>query len=956
MKHKCLLSFLSLFAFVITACGPTSSNNDYCIVTFNSNGGSEVAPQKVEKGGKIKKPANPTKEYSAFVNWTYQGEEWSFIGYSVTEDMTLDANWEKTHYVVSFDTDGGSQVESQIIAKNGHVKVPSIPNKTDYSFLYWLYDDKIWSFEDDVVVNDMTLTAAWVYIGSEQYTAVLDIGRTTMAVGEEAQIIIRKKRNDIDPSFSFSCSDYGVLSVDTDGKIKAVSSGKATILIQAHNAGTLVWKQSLDVNVANLETFNGKTYFSDSQKERIERIATLEEYALRNHLGGIPIMDNSSYIKHSKRINLPTTNYIDGYGFGLLGEGSIDGTLPGEESDKYQSYLHIGVSFYSKTINARIKDKITNWPIKDLQNYITSSYWEAKMNDTKNGYVMHPVLAKDCVSYNGKNTEYHGPTPIYNGEEVKPNEDLNTTGLYKTWRIYVKTGNEGGVKFRYNGSSWGDKEFDNIPVTIDDYEYAYRYFLTNPQESFEDRMFLIAGARTYYETVASIGDDQNPLDIWNSMKESGQLGIKTGNDAANGDYLQLTLSYPVDRMTAMNVLCNKNASPLSEDFIRTIGSGSVKDGSPIYGTFNDNTSAPSGHKDKIVDYVLSVGPYMLEEWNKGQTILFKKNDSWNEPGRYNIEGIKMYVIDTPINADAIYNQFKAGFLDECVIPFRHIEEEKGLDCVKQVIGNSIFKLNVNSCTQEMWDDLNKANSDRYNCKPWMSNDNFLNGLFYSIDRKAFATNRGRRPSISYFSDSYLSDPEKGVSYNDTEAHKNAIAVYQAYDTDGNPTYGYSKDRAVSCFKAAVRELVNQGKLMRGTINKPYIIDIDIWWTYPTDIRQYGEDIEKYFTDAFNDPDVSGGTIKLEVNQQAVTVWDKVYTNHLKVGWFDLAFFDVPNIASNPFSVLEDMKSESNLNWSIDTSKVNTKKPLIYNNKIWSFDALLASTYRDANINDGCLSD
>ena len=62
-------------------------------VTFNSNGGSEVPAQSVEKGGKAIKPQDPVKNGYNFTGWTFQGELWSFIGFNVDSDITLDANW-----------------------------------------------------------------------------------------------------------------------------------------------------------------------------------------------------------------------------------------------------------------------------------------------------------------------------------------------------------------------------------------------------------------------------------------------------------------------------------------------------------------------------------------------------------------------------------------------------------------------------------------------------------------------------------------------------------------------------------------------------------------------------------------------------------------------------------------------------------------------------------------------
>ena len=66
-------------------------------VSFNSNNGSAVAPQTVLHGEKASKPADPTRSGYTFDGWYYQGEQWSFIGYVVTENMTLVAHWLDEH-------------------------------------------------------------------------------------------------------------------------------------------------------------------------------------------------------------------------------------------------------------------------------------------------------------------------------------------------------------------------------------------------------------------------------------------------------------------------------------------------------------------------------------------------------------------------------------------------------------------------------------------------------------------------------------------------------------------------------------------------------------------------------------------------------------------------------------------------------------------------------------------
>ena len=61
-------------------------------VTFNSNGGSDVAPQEVPNGGTATEPSAPTKAGYTFVKWQLNGVDYHFTE-TVTEDITLTAVW-----------------------------------------------------------------------------------------------------------------------------------------------------------------------------------------------------------------------------------------------------------------------------------------------------------------------------------------------------------------------------------------------------------------------------------------------------------------------------------------------------------------------------------------------------------------------------------------------------------------------------------------------------------------------------------------------------------------------------------------------------------------------------------------------------------------------------------------------------------------------------------------------
>ena len=70
MKKLISMLFMAVLAVLtMTGCDDEETVLQKYTVTFNSQGGSEVAPQAVYAGEKIVKPANPTKEKEYFVDW-----------------------------------------------------------------------------------------------------------------------------------------------------------------------------------------------------------------------------------------------------------------------------------------------------------------------------------------------------------------------------------------------------------------------------------------------------------------------------------------------------------------------------------------------------------------------------------------------------------------------------------------------------------------------------------------------------------------------------------------------------------------------------------------------------------------------------------------------------------------------------------------------------------------------
>ena len=79
--------------------------------------------------------------------------------------LSLTAN-----YTVTFDTNGGSKVNSQTVPYGETAKTPAIPTKTGYTFAGWYLEGEKFNFSTPVT-KDMTLTAKWT---ANQYTITFD--------------------------------------------------------------------------------------------------------------------------------------------------------------------------------------------------------------------------------------------------------------------------------------------------------------------------------------------------------------------------------------------------------------------------------------------------------------------------------------------------------------------------------------------------------------------------------------------------------------------------------------------------------------------------------------------------------------------------------------------------------------------------------------------------------------
>ncbi len=139
-----------------------------CTATFNTQGGSAIDSQTVTSGAVLTKPADPTRSGYTFQGW-YTDEactaEYDFDT-PVTDDLTLYAKWEKNAeptFTVTFNTQGGSAINSQTVTSGATLAKPADPARTGYTFQGWYTDEACTTAYDfsSPVTGSLTLYAKW---------------------------------------------------------------------------------------------------------------------------------------------------------------------------------------------------------------------------------------------------------------------------------------------------------------------------------------------------------------------------------------------------------------------------------------------------------------------------------------------------------------------------------------------------------------------------------------------------------------------------------------------------------------------------------------------------------------------------------------------------------------------------------------------------------------------------
>lgn len=619
------------------------------------------------------------------------------------------------------------------------------------------------------------------------------------------------------------------------------------------------------------------SYLVLSEEERNQITAEMETFGMEHGLTGIRYQTNGSSAIYRDRFSTPllaANNYIPAYGWGTVQYGTISEPLEAESTEAYKMYYHslLSTSGDLGTVNYLDSDQAA---VSDLYSYMSASLWQYHLNEDYTATEQVGMLAR--------------------GEPEPVNVDPET-GLATKWKVKVWVGGEtddeargvkAGLTFRSADSS---SEYDGRVITLRDYLTPIKLMATGAvgwyrgdeaATATQGKTKLVGFSEFYQDTAnaETVPTDEEFLDkVHVTLDETDNSITYEFEDGFD----QTFAKYYLDQLW-----CN----PMCEDFVGSLADGDVIEGAKLYGT------SPAGKTP--ADTVLSVGPYMIEKYQTGSEVVFKKNDQWpfttDKYGRtlYQIEGFHMRV-DSALNTDReeSMKQFEGGYTDSVSISTDTQWEKYGNDPrLKTVLPDGTFGLTFNRMDKALWDQyfgeggiwyqaMNPDGSLTANksVNPVLSNDNYFKALNLGFDREAFADAEHDQVTYEYFQPNQKVNPETNTFYNDTEEHE--AAMHEVYG-DSFDNISSAPSKAVQYMQDAIIEELDAGHVDLGTVSDPtnfgfsmsimstdnYYRQVNYWNEYLGNV--FNEAVTSYVSNDGTNPLVEGGSplVKFQVTQK-----------------------------------------------------------------------------------------
>lgn len=218
--------------------------NQYTI-TFDTDGGSEIAPITKNYDEAVGTVDDPTKTGYTFNGWTdVDGNETEIPEKMPGWDMTLYAQWRINRYTITFNTDGGSEIKAITQDYKTAVTAPANPTKTGYTFLGWLDEDgNDATVPTNMPAGNVTLKANWKI---NKYTITFDTdgGSAVAPITQDYNTAVTAPANPTKDGYTFAGWEPAVPSTMPAENLTVKAKWTQTDYSISHDTQTVVSNQN----------------------------------------------------------------------------------------------------------------------------------------------------------------------------------------------------------------------------------------------------------------------------------------------------------------------------------------------------------------------------------------------------------------------------------------------------------------------------------------------------------------------------------------------------------------------------------------------------------------------------------------------------------------------------------------------------------------------------------------
>ena len=260
--------------------------NQYTI-TFDTAGGSEIAPITQDYGTPITAPADPTRNGYTFVGWSP-----ALPAAMPAENMTVTAQWRVNRYTITYDLDRGT-ADDNPTGYTVETETFTLKNPTRPGYIFSGWSGTGLTGEDNLTVTipkgstgNRSYTAHWRYNGGYRYYTIKAAAGAGGSISPNGNVSVREGS---DRTFTITPDKgYAVSNVKIDGKsIGAVRSYTFENVRHAHTIEVIFMKAGGNPQTGVFVDVATGSYYEDAVDWAVENGITTGVSANRFDPNGV---------------------------------------------------------------------------------------------------------------------------------------------------------------------------------------------------------------------------------------------------------------------------------------------------------------------------------------------------------------------------------------------------------------------------------------------------------------------------------------------------------------------------------------------------------------------------------------------------------------------------------------------------------------------------------------------